>query len=230
MSVLFESWHECEGMWKRSSLYLSAISKEKTKRRGVRVWKTKVELEERFGKAGAEAIIHRKMQDEDLKSKEIREHPEAPGCLELQQFLVLDSEKTIEEEEEVISRLYKAADGPDSESYSGSDSGSGSSDKSDSNSSEDESEEKSKGKKKGKKGKKDKKPKKKPTKTKATKDAKKKKKKTTEKKKKGADKSKKEKKTTKTKKESSDSVDPEAEEKEKKKDLLKRGKKAKFKA
>ena len=237
MSVLYESWNECEGNWKKSGLYLSAVSTERSKRRGVRVWKTKAELVERFGQAGAESIITRKMGGEDLRSKETREHPEAPGCPDLRQFLVLDSEKVIEEEEEVISRLFKAADEETEESYD--DSGDADSQTSDSDSSASKVKgKKAKASKKRKSDKKEEKNKKKKVKKQQDKKKGKGKVATGKNAKKGKDnkKEKKAKKETKEKKEKtakgkddesgSESVDLEAEEKEKKRELLKKAKKA----
>ena len=69
---------------------------------------TRRELEQRFGQAGAEAIIIRKEETEELRKNEVRDHPEAPGCQEMRQYLTLNMDKVVDSNETVISRLYKA--------------------------------------------------------------------------------------------------------------------------
>lgn len=62
MSVLYESWTEAGGDWKKSKIYLQVTSKDKTKRMGVREWMHRAEIEKKFGVAGATAIINRSFQ------------------------------------------------------------------------------------------------------------------------------------------------------------------------
>ena len=79
----------------------------------------------KFGEASADAIILRKMNDPTLMHSEIKRHPDLPDSVELMQFLILDMEQEIEEEEEVMSLLYKLAEAKDDDSSSGSSGDSG---------------------------------------------------------------------------------------------------------
>lgn len=80
MDTLYEAWTECAGKWTKSNLYLNAVSKDKSKRRGTRRWMIWPELVERYGVAGATALVEHKQEDAERAAREIREHPEAPGC------------------------------------------------------------------------------------------------------------------------------------------------------
>ena len=84
---------------------------------GVREWMTKRELIQKFGQEGAEAIISRKESDPELKSNEVRGHPDAP---ELSQYLTLNMDKVTETEETTIARLFKATEEDSSSSSSSS--------------------------------------------------------------------------------------------------------------
>ncbi|OLQ14948.1 hypothetical protein AK812_SmicGene837 [Symbiodinium microadriaticum] len=119
-SVLFEAWEKCQGDWKTSSIYLNLKSISRTRRTGVRVWMTRAEVIAKFGETSADAIILRKQGDEKLRKSEIRRHPELPESDELVQFLILDTSKFVEEEEEIMEQLYQAADNDSSSSSSGS--------------------------------------------------------------------------------------------------------------
>ena len=130
MSVLYESWSEAGGDWTKSKIYLQCTSTDKTQKMGVREWMTRRELEQRFGEAGAEAIIIRKEESEELRKNEVRDHPEAPECQEMRQYLTLNMDKVVDSNETIISRLYKAVEESSSSSASSS-SSSGSSSSSD---------------------------------------------------------------------------------------------------
>ena len=133
MSVLYESWTESGGDWKKSKIYLQVTSTEKTKRMGVREWMHRAEIEKKYGVAGATAIINRKLSEPELKETEVRPHPEAPDVEELTQYLTLNMEKEVESNETCVSRLYRAAEEDSSSSdESGSDSDSSDSSSSDS--------------------------------------------------------------------------------------------------
>jgi len=116
MSVLYESWTEAGGDWKKSKIYLQVTSKDKTKRMGVREWMHRAEIEKKFGVAGATAIINRKLSDQELKASEVRPHPEAPDVEELTQYLILNMEKEVESNETCVNRLYQAAEDDSSSS------------------------------------------------------------------------------------------------------------------
>ena len=68
------------------------------------------QLEQRFGKTGAEAIVAHKVSNAALKEAEVRDNKDAPDCPELAEYLVFDSEKIIDKEEDEVSRLFKASD------------------------------------------------------------------------------------------------------------------------
>lgn len=71
---------------------------------------TRAEVIGKFGEVSADAIILRKQSDEKLKATEIRRHPELPDSDELVQYLILDTSKFVETEEEIMEQLYQAAD------------------------------------------------------------------------------------------------------------------------
>ena len=144
MSVLYESWTESGGDWKKSKIYLQVTSTEKTKRMGVREWMHRAEIEKKYGVAGATAIINRKLSEPELKETEVRPHPEAPDVEELTQYLTLNMEKEVESNETCVSRLYRAAE---EDSSSSDESGSDSSDSSSSDSAPKKSKKKDKKKK-----------------------------------------------------------------------------------
>lgn len=77
---------------------------------GRRSWLTQMEMEAKFGKEGAMAIIQAKLNDSDLRATQVRDHPDAPGCESMRQYLVLDMDHESDEQEEVVSQLYKAVD------------------------------------------------------------------------------------------------------------------------
>ena len=78
MTTLYEAWTQCEGNRQKSSLYIQAKCKDKTKRKGVRAWMTMKDLTERFGATGAQALVDHKLADKELAESEVRYHPSAP--------------------------------------------------------------------------------------------------------------------------------------------------------
>ncbi|CAE7212823.1 unnamed protein product [Symbiodinium sp. CCMP2592] len=117
-SILFEAWEKCNGDWKTSSIYLNLKNIKSTRRTGVRVWMTRAEVVAKFGETSADAIILRKLGDEKLKNSEVRRHPELPESDELVQYLILDTSKFVEQEEEIMEQLYSAAEVDSSSSES----------------------------------------------------------------------------------------------------------------
>ncbi|CAE7854005.1 unnamed protein product [Symbiodinium sp. KB8] len=113
-SVLFEAWLNCGGNWSKSQLYINCKTKNSTKRKGVRKWMTRQDIENKFGAANAEAIILRKLGDDKIRELEVKKHPDLPDSVDMMQFLIFDSEEEIEQEEEVMEMLYKLAEGSDS--------------------------------------------------------------------------------------------------------------------
>ena len=115
-SVMFEAWLNCGGNWKQSQLYINCKTKNTSKRKGVRKWMLRKDIEAKFGEENAEAIVLRKLGDEKLRETEVKKHPDLPDSVDMMQFLIFDSEEEIEQEEEVMEMLYKLAEGPDSQS------------------------------------------------------------------------------------------------------------------
>ena len=91
-------------------MHLQAKNTKTTTRKGVRSWMNFQQLEQRFGKTGAEAIVAHKVSNAALKEAEVRDNKDAPDCPELAEYLVFDSEKIIDKEEDEVSRLFKASD------------------------------------------------------------------------------------------------------------------------
>ena len=82
MSTLYESWTQCGGDWKKSTIYLNATSKDTNKRRGERRWMVWKEIVEKFGLQGATDLVEYKKSKPDLAENEIRKHPNAPDSKE----------------------------------------------------------------------------------------------------------------------------------------------------
>ena len=77
-SYLFEHWLLADGCWAKSKLLLTLRSKKANKKRGLRRWYTRAELEERYGQSVAADIIEAKEMDDYKREHEIRPHPECP--------------------------------------------------------------------------------------------------------------------------------------------------------
>ncbi|CAE7479305.1 unnamed protein product [Symbiodinium sp. CCMP2592] len=75
-SYLFEAWLTSSENWKSSKLLISLKQKNSTKNRGTRKWMTYAEMCERFGESVATDIRDAKLDDPQLKKKEVRDHPE----------------------------------------------------------------------------------------------------------------------------------------------------------
>lgn len=110
MTVLYESWNEANGKWKDSKIYLQAKTKASNRKTGRRMWLTRAEMVIKFGEQGAAAIIERKLADPELLRSQVRRHPEAPDEPSLTQYLCLDMDSESYEEEEVVTKLFKAVD------------------------------------------------------------------------------------------------------------------------
>lgn len=79
-SVLYDAWASCgEGNWTESKFLLRIRERHTCRRRGVRRWLTKAEIDERFGADLGLQIRNRKLFDEELRKKEVRENPNLPG-------------------------------------------------------------------------------------------------------------------------------------------------------
>ena len=111
---------ECGGVWRKSQLYINCQYTSRSKRKAVRKWLTKQEVIAKFGEESGLAIIERKLNDPELKARETRPHPENPEDENLFQFLVLDLDEYVEEEEDVMQQLYTVAEGSSDDSSSSS--------------------------------------------------------------------------------------------------------------
>ena len=137
MAYIYESWLQASEVWTRSTVYLNVTCSQGTRRRGVKRWMTRCEIEKQYGESVAMCIIEHKLNNPELCEQEVRWHPDCPGveatigvarCVpfrvleyhtyslqEARQYWVLDSESTEEVKEDWISRLFKAAEQEDSE-------------------------------------------------------------------------------------------------------------------
>ena len=78
-AVLFDLWCQCEeGNWKKSEFYMNIKSRHVSKKRGVRKWLLRHEMDEKFTVKVAEALRAHKAADESLWKSETRYHPELP--------------------------------------------------------------------------------------------------------------------------------------------------------
>ena len=56
MSVLYESWEQSGADWTKSTIYLQCVHKDRTQRKGVREWMTRIQLVSKFGEEGADGL------------------------------------------------------------------------------------------------------------------------------------------------------------------------------
>ena len=87
----------------------------------MRRWYTKQEVIQKFGEESGMAIIYRKLADPDLARRETRRHPENPDDDSLVQYLVLDLEEVVDEEEDLLSQMYSVAEASTDDSSDSSD-------------------------------------------------------------------------------------------------------------
>ena len=94
MSMLYEDFFACGGDWKQSTIYKSITNSFENKKSGKRKWLTRKQMLPYFEHDDSivDGVILRKQQDPQLRSTEIRKHPEIP---KVKQYLVL-----VEDEEE----------------------------------------------------------------------------------------------------------------------------------
>ena len=79
MSYLYESWMSAGEDWKKSTVWINIQSKSGTIRKGVKCWMTRNQITQRLGKELMEDICSYKLSSDELKEKETRFHPDAPG-------------------------------------------------------------------------------------------------------------------------------------------------------
>ena len=77
-SILYEAWNACEGDWKRSRFLQSIKERHSNRKRGVRKWLLAAEMNTMFGEEVAQLMRDRKLSDDKLMEKEVRNHPELP--------------------------------------------------------------------------------------------------------------------------------------------------------
>ena len=92
--MLYEDFFACGGDWKQSTIYKSITNTFENKKSGKRKWLTRKQMLPFFenDEDVVDGVILRKQQDPELRTSEIRKHPEIP---KVKQYLVL-----VEDEEE----------------------------------------------------------------------------------------------------------------------------------
>lgn len=164
MQVLFEQWLASSEDWSKSSLIQSMQQNTAFRKKGSRKWFTKDELAKKYNNDYeiAESIIAEKTKDPTTAEQCVRPHPDCPHKLSLTQYLCYDESTETDEEDLVLSSLFrstadvreKRAKKRKRDSSSESDESSDSSSSASSSSSSESSEEDKKKKKKKSKGKK----------------------------------------------------------------------------
>lgn len=84
---MYDAWNACEGRWKESKFLQSVRERHGHRKRGVRKWLLSHEMDTMFGVVIAALMRERKLENQDLKAKETRFHPDLPqhedGCARL---------------------------------------------------------------------------------------------------------------------------------------------------
>lgn len=83
----------CGGDWMKSTIMVTYLKKISIQKEAERVWMSQADLEERFGKEGAEMIIARKETTADCMY-----HPEFPNDKSRRIFRTLSSLKEVDQD------------------------------------------------------------------------------------------------------------------------------------
>ena len=78
--MLYDAWAGCQGNWQTSTFLKTIRDRHRSTKRGTRKWLTAAQMDTMFGLDLASAMRTRKVLDSELMKKEVREHPELPGC------------------------------------------------------------------------------------------------------------------------------------------------------
>lgn len=80
LSVLYEQWASCAGIWKESALYIRMKSTQRNKTRGCRQWLTFEQICSKYGSFEvATSITEYKLNlDEESRKGQVRNHPDCP--------------------------------------------------------------------------------------------------------------------------------------------------------
>ena len=118
LQILFEEWAGSKESWKQSELVLQMRSRHSHKMRGARRWITEREISNKYGSDEiASDIVNRKLNDEQLRKTQVRDHPDLPGRADMRQYLVWDESVESEEHDEVVESLFglsgSGSDDPD---------------------------------------------------------------------------------------------------------------------
>ncbi|CAE7158255.1 unnamed protein product [Symbiodinium necroappetens] len=92
-------------------MLISLKQKNSKKSRGLRKWMTFKEMCERFGESVATDIRDAKLEDAELRQKEVRDHPECKHRKDMQQFLCLAEDVEENEDLEEVEKLFQAEEG-----------------------------------------------------------------------------------------------------------------------
>ncbi|CAK9032511.1 unnamed protein product, partial [Durusdinium trenchii] len=95
------------GHWRKGLIWREVVKRHKGISRGVRKWLTRAQMISHFGdETTADAVITRKASLPEL-ADEIRDHPELPG---LKQYLILVEDEEVQEEEDLVTDLFRTQD------------------------------------------------------------------------------------------------------------------------
>lgn len=78
MSYLYENWLSASECWGKSQLLVSIRNRSGSKKRQVRKWMLYSEMEKLWGHDVASDVKDRKLASPELRSAEVRAHPECP--------------------------------------------------------------------------------------------------------------------------------------------------------
>lgn len=110
MQVLFEQWLASSEDWSKSSLIQSMQQNTAFRKKGSRKWFTKDELAKKYNNDYeiAESIIAEKTKDPTTAEQCVRPHPDCPHKLSLTQYLCYDESTETDEEDLVLSSLFRS--------------------------------------------------------------------------------------------------------------------------
>ena len=80
LSLLFEQWMSCAGLWAHSEFYIELKKKTTHRQYGSRVWLTRSEMAQKYGSMEvADNIIAAKENDPEIAATQIRLHKDMHG-------------------------------------------------------------------------------------------------------------------------------------------------------
>ena len=79
LQLLQDAWVECDGAWKKSSLYKRMMERTTHKHHGARLWLTRSQIALKYNSEDiAASICDAKLSDPELLESHTRPHPDCP--------------------------------------------------------------------------------------------------------------------------------------------------------